>query len=70
MRDNGIGIDPQIRKRIFEVFQHLNQRDGHGGSGIGLAISRSIVERHGGRLSVESERGIGSVFRFDIPYQS
>ena len=68
MRDNGIGIEPQIGKRIIEVFQHFNQRDGHGGSGIGLAISRRIVERQWGTIvgRIGAWKRIGFSLRFPI----
>jgi PAS domain S-box-containing protein len=69
VRDNGIGLDMAQATRIFELFQRVHQQDGHEGSGIGLAICRKIVERHGGRIWVESAVGEGSTFHFTLRHR-
>ncbi|ADD07494.1 sensor box histidine kinase (plasmid) [Natrialba magadii ATCC 43099] len=65
--DEGIGIDPEDADRVFEVFQRLHTRDEHAGTGIGLALCRRIIERHGGEIQVESEPGEGTAFSFTLP---
>jgi PAS domain S-box-containing protein len=67
VQDNGIGFDPQFAERIFKPFQRLHRRDEYDGTGMGLAICRKIVERHGGSIRAESEPGKGSTFIIRLP---
>lgn len=66
VKDNGIGFDPQYKEKIFEIFKRLNKRDDYPGSGMGLAITKNIVERHGGKIWVDSRQGEGTTFFFTI----
>ena len=67
VRDEGIGIDPANHDRIFVLFQRLHTREEIDGTGIGLSLCQKIVERHGGRIWVESALGHGAAFHFTLP---
>lgn len=67
VRDNGIGIEAAHHARVFEIFQRLHPRDRYPGTGLGLALCRTIVERHGGQIGLASEPGVGTTVTFTLP---
>jgi signal transduction histidine kinase len=70
VEDNGIGISPKYTDKIFKMFERLNPHDNYAGTGMGLSIAKRIIERHGGKIWVESEEGKGSTFYFSLPDKS
>jgi chemotaxis family two-component system sensor kinase Cph1 len=69
IKDNGIGLNVVYSDRIFQMFQRLHIREDYPGNGVGLAIAKKIIERHGGRIWVESEEGKGANFLFTVPME-
>ena len=66
-QDEGIGIEPQYAERVFAIFQRLHAKETYEGTGIGLALTRKIVEHHGGRIWLDTDAHPGTTFRFTLP---
>jgi light-regulated signal transduction histidine kinase (bacteriophytochrome) len=66
IQDNGIGIDPEYREKVFQVFERLHTRDKYSGTGVGLSICKKIVERHRGAIWIDSRPGEGTTFHFAL----
>jgi two-component system CheB/CheR fusion protein len=68
--DNGIGFDDQYMDRIFTIFQRLHPRENYDGTGIGLAIAKKIIEKHGGAITASGRDGAGATFDLYLPYKT
>jgi len=67
IQDNGIGIAPENQQKVFEMFSRLHTKEQFEGTGIGLATCKKIVAKHGGKIWLESEHGVGTTFYFSVP---